>query len=50
MCWNWFMLWVIEFKHLFNQENIYRHPNGGGAGNNWLDGMTRVRDPVVGYT
>lgn len=21
---------------LFNQENIYRHPEGGGAGNNWV--------------
>ena len=24
---------------LFNQENIYRHPEGGGAGNNWVRGQ-----------
>ena len=23
---------------LFNQENIYQHPEGGGAGNNWANG------------
>jgi tubulin gamma len=27
-----------ELPRLFNQENIYRHPEGGGAGNNWANG------------
>jgi tubulin gamma len=27
-----------EMPGLFNQENIYRHPEGGGAGNNWAMG------------
>lgn len=27
-----------ELPRLFNQENIYRHPDGGGAGNNWANG------------
>ncbi len=26
--------------NLFNQENIYEHPEGGGAGNNWAMGYT----------
>ena len=25
---------------LFNQENIYQHPSGGGAGNNWAMGYS----------
>ena len=25
---------------LFNRENIYRHPEGGGAGNNWACGYS----------
>lgn len=24
-----------EFRNLYNPENIYTHPEGGGAGNNW---------------
>jgi len=27
-----------ELPRLFNQENIYQHPEGGGAGNNWANG------------
>jgi hypothetical protein len=27
-----------EFKGLYNPENIYIHPEGGGAGNNWAKG------------
>ena len=27
-----------ELPRLFNQENIYQHPEGGGAGNNWASG------------
>jgi tubulin gamma len=27
-----------ELPRLFNPENIYRHPEGGGAGNNWANG------------
>lgn len=27
-----------ELPRLFNPENIYQHPEGGGAGNNWANG------------
>ena len=27
-----------EYKNLYNPENIYVHPGGGGAGNNWARG------------
>lgn len=27
-----------EYKNLYNPENIYVHPEGGGAGNNWAQG------------
>lgn len=27
-----------EFKNLYNPENIYVHPGGGGAGNSWASG------------
>jgi tubulin gamma len=27
-----------ELPRLFNTENIYQHPEGGGAGNNWANG------------
>jgi len=27
-----------EIRHLFNPENVFVSPNGGGAGNNWASG------------
>jgi hypothetical protein len=27
-----------EYKNLYNPENVYVHPEGGGAGNNWAQG------------
>lgn len=27
-----------EYRNLYNPENIYVHPEGGGAGNNWAVG------------
>eukprot|EP00457_Paulinella_chromatophora_P005758 gb/GEZN01005775.1/.p1 GENE.gb/GEZN01005775.1/~~gb/GEZN01005775.1/.p1 ORF type:complete len:459 (-),score=74.19 gb/GEZN01005775.1/:162-1538(-) len=30
-----------EFKNLFNSENIWIHPSGAGAGNNWADGFEK---------
>ena len=29
-----------ELRNLFNPENIYSHPEGGGAGNNWAMGYS----------
>lgn len=29
-----------ELRNLFNPENIYSHPEGGGAGNNWAVGYS----------
>ena len=28
------------YKNLYNPENIYIHPDGGGAGNNWAMGYS----------
>lgn len=28
-----------QYRNLYNPENIYIHPDGGGAGNNWALGM-----------
>ena len=29
-----------QFKNLWNPENIFVDPSGGGAGNNWAQGYT----------
>lgn len=29
-----------EYRNLYNPENIYTHPEGGGAGNNWAVGYS----------
>ncbi len=29
-----------EYRNLYNPENIYVHPEGGGAGNNWAAGYS----------
>jgi tubulin gamma len=29
-----------EYRNLYNPENIYVHPEGGGAGNNWAVGYS----------
>ena len=33
-----------ELPRLFNQENIYQHPEGGGAGNNWASGHRQAEE------
>jgi tubulin gamma len=32
-----------EYRNLFNPENIFIAPEGGGAGNNWASGFEQVR-------
>lgn len=33
-----------DYKHLWNPENVYVDPNGGGAGNNWAMGYTIAKE------
>ena len=30
------------YRNLYNPENIYSHPDGGGAGNNWAHGYSKA--------
>ncbi len=44
-----------EYANLYNPENIYVHPDGGGAGNNWARGgvenkhIASLHCPSAGY-
>eukprot|EP01052_Picozoa_sp_SAG31_P003155 SAG31_NODE_119_length_23948_cov_9.957105_2_plen_162_part_00 len=44
-----FVLWfhriqTSDFKNLYNPENFWMSPDGGGAGNNWASGYQQAND------
>lgn len=40
----------IQYSRLYNPENIYTHPDGAGAGNNWAKGYETAEEVVEKLT